>query len=62
MDPSRRLDRPPSPAIRRTRQPALGLSLPHECAFAMPRCADTPPPLLPLAADHHVACYLYDGA
>jgi hypothetical protein len=26
----------------------------------MPRCAGAVPPLIPVAADHHVACYLYD--
>ncbi len=62
MDPARRLERPPitgdppSPV-----NPPSGCRFRTRCAHAMPRCADAAPALLPLAADHHVACYLYDG-
>jgi peptide/nickel transport system ATP-binding protein len=63
MDPARRLERPPitgdppNPV-----NPPSGCRFRTRCAFAMPRCADAPPPLRPLVAGHHVACYLHDGA
>ncbi len=63
MDPSKRFERPPitgdppNPV-----NPPSGCRFRTRCAYAMPRCADDAPPLFPLAADHHVACYLYDGA
>jgi peptide/nickel transport system ATP-binding protein len=62
MDPTKRLERPPitgdppNPV-----NPPSGCRFRTRCAFAMPRCAESPPPLLALRADHHVACYLYDG-
>jgi peptide/nickel transport system ATP-binding protein len=62
MDPSQRLleppisGDPPSPV-----NPPSGCRFRTRCAYVMPRCADAVPPLIPLAADHHVACYLYDG-
>ncbi len=62
MDPARRLERPPltgdppNPV-----NPPSGCRFRTRCAYAMPRCADATPPLIPLAVDHHVACYLYDG-
>jgi peptide/nickel transport system ATP-binding protein len=63
MDPSRRLELPPitgdppNPV-----NPPSGCRFRTRCAYAMPRCAEAVPPPIPLAADHHVACYLYDGA
>jgi len=62
MDPLRRLERPPitgdppNPV-----NPPSGCRFRTRCAYVMPRCADATPPLIPLAPDHHVACYLYDG-
>jgi peptide/nickel transport system ATP-binding protein len=63
LDPSRRLERPPitgdppNPV-----RPPSGCRFRTRCPSAMSRCAEAPPPLIPLAADHEVACYLYDGA
>ncbi len=60
MDPSRRLERPPitgdppNPV-----NPPSGCRFRTRCAYAMPRCAEAVPPPIPLASDHHVACYLY---
>jgi len=62
MDPLRRLERPPitgdppNPV-----NPPSGCRFRTRCAYVMLRCADATPPLIPLAPDHHVACYLYDG-
>jgi peptide/nickel transport system ATP-binding protein len=62
MDPARRLDRPPitgdppNPV-----NPPSGCRFRTRCAFAMERCAGAPPPLLPVAPGHEVACYLHDG-
>ena len=62
MDPTRRLERPPitgdppNPV-----NPPSGCRFRTRCAFVMPRCADAPPALRPLAPGHHVACYLYEG-
>jgi peptide/nickel transport system ATP-binding protein len=62
MDPSARIERPPltgdppNPV-----NPPSGCRFRTRCAFAMPKCAEASPPLLPLTADHHVACYLYGG-
>jgi oligopeptide/dipeptide ABC transporter ATP-binding protein len=62
MDPSQRLVEPPisgdppSPV-----NPPSGCRFRTRCAHAMPRCAEAVPPLIRLAADHQVACYLYDG-
>ncbi len=63
MDPSRRLVEPPiggdppSPV-----NPPSGYRFRTRCAHVMPRRAGAVPPLFPFAADHHVACYLYEGA
>jgi oligopeptide/dipeptide ABC transporter ATP-binding protein len=62
MDPSQRIleppisGDPPSPV-----NPPSGCRFRTRCAHVMPRCAGAVPPLIPLAADHHVACYLYEG-
>jgi peptide/nickel transport system ATP-binding protein len=60
MDPAQRLSEPPisgdppSPV-----NPPSGCRFRTRCAHAMPRCSETVPPLVTLAPDHHVACYLY---
>jgi oligopeptide/dipeptide ABC transporter ATP-binding protein len=41
--------------------PPSGCRFRTRCAFAMERCAQAAPPLLPVAPRHEVACYLYDG-
>jgi peptide/nickel transport system ATP-binding protein len=62
MDPDRRMDRlpiagdPPN-AI----DPPSGCRFRTRCAFAMPRCAEVPPRLVPVGATHEVACYLYEA-
>jgi peptide/nickel transport system ATP-binding protein len=62
MDPAARIERPPltgdppNPV-----NPPSGCRFRTRCAFAMPKCAEASPALLPLTADHHVACYLYGG-
>jgi len=61
MDPDRRMDRlpiagdPPN-AI----DPPSGCRFRTRCAFAMARCAEAPPPPVPVSATQAVACYLYD--
>jgi len=61
MDPDRRMDRlpitgdPPN-AIN----PPSGCRFRTRCPFAMPRCAEAPPPRVPVGATHEVACYLYE--
>ncbi len=60
MDPARRMagppltGDPPNPV-----DPPSGCRFRTRCAFAMPRCAGAKPPLIPIAPDHRVACYLY---
>jgi peptide/nickel transport system ATP-binding protein len=60
MDPSQRLSEPPisgdppSPV-----NPPSGCRFRTRCAHVMPRCSEAVPPLISLAADHDVACYLY---
>jgi peptide/nickel transport system ATP-binding protein len=61
MDPDRRMDRlpiagdPPN-AI----DPPSGCRFRTRCPFAMARCAEAPPPPVPVSATQAVACYLYD--
>jgi peptide/nickel transport system ATP-binding protein len=63
MDPDRRMDRlpitgdPPNPI-----NPPSGCRFRTRCPSAMPRCAEAPPPPVPVSATHEVACYLYDPA
>ena len=62
MDPDRRLDRPPIAGDPPNAiDPPSGCRFRTRCAFAMPRCAGTPPAPVLVGAAHEVACYLYDG-
>jgi peptide/nickel transport system ATP-binding protein len=63
MDPDRRMERPPIAGDPPNPiNPPSGCRFRTRCAFAMPRCAEAPPALLPIGATHHVACYLYAAA
>jgi len=60
MDPERRMERPPiSGDPPNPINPPSGCRFRTRCGFAMPRCAEAPPALLPVGASHEVACYLY---
>jgi peptide/nickel transport system ATP-binding protein len=60
MDPERRMERPPiSGDPPNAIDPPSGCRFRTRCAFAMPRCAEASPALLPVSATHDVACYLY---
>jgi len=60
MDPDRRMERPPIAGDPPNPiNPPSGCRFRTRCAFAMPRCAEAPPALLPVGAAHTVACYLY---
>ncbi|WP_445293286.1 ABC transporter ATP-binding protein [Cohnella sp. 56] len=48
-------DEPPGPAPRMS-----GCAFRARCGFAKPACAEIVPSLKPAAADHQVACHLYD--
>jgi peptide/nickel transport system ATP-binding protein len=62
LDPDRRLDRPPIAGDPPNAiDPPSGCRFRTRCAFAMPRCADAPPPLRPVGTAHEVACYLYEA-
>jgi len=63
MDPDRRMERPPIAGDPPNPiNPPSGCRFRTRCAFAMPRCAEAPPALLPIGAAHNVACYLYTAA
>ena len=60
MDPDRRMERPPIAGDPPNPiNPPSGCRFRTRCVFAMPRCAEAPPALLPVGAAHTVACYLY---
>jgi peptide/nickel transport system ATP-binding protein len=62
MDPDRRIERPPLAGDPPNPiNPPSGCRFRTRCAFAMPHCADTPPRLSSVGADHDVACYLYEA-
>jgi peptide/nickel transport system ATP-binding protein len=63
MDPDRRMERPPIAGDPPNPiNPPSGCRFRTRCAFAMPRCAASPPPPVAVAPSHDVACYLYDAA
>jgi peptide/nickel transport system ATP-binding protein len=63
MDPDRRMDRPPITGDPPNPiDPPSGCRFRTRCTFAMPHCADAPPPLHAVGPDHAVACYLYEAA
>ena len=63
MDPDRRMDRPPITGDPPNPiDPPSGCRFRTRCTFAMPHCADAPPPLRAVGPDHAVACYLYEAA
>jgi len=63
LDPDRRLERPPIAGDPPNPiDPPSGCRFRTRCAFAMPRCAEAPPPPLAVAPGHDVACYLYETA
>jgi peptide/nickel transport system ATP-binding protein len=62
MDPDRRMERPPIAGDPPNPiNPPSGCRFRTRCAYAMPRCAEAAPALLPVGATHEVACYLYDA-
>jgi peptide/nickel transport system ATP-binding protein len=62
LDPDHRLERPPlSGDPPNPIDPPSGCRFRTRCAFAMPRCAASPPALRAVGAAHDVACYLYEA-
>jgi len=63
MDPDRRMERPPIAGDPPNPiDPPSGCRFRTRCAFAMPKCAEVPPPPVTVAPSHDVACYLYEPA
>jgi peptide/nickel transport system ATP-binding protein len=61
MDPDRRMERPPIAGDPPNPiNPPSGCRFRTRCAFAMPKCGEAVPPAIPIAAEHDVACYLYE--
>jgi peptide/nickel transport system ATP-binding protein len=46
--------------LRRVSGLAQGCVFRDRCARAMPRCAESPPPMIKISDQHEVACYLYE--
>jgi peptide/nickel transport system ATP-binding protein len=62
LDPDHRMERPPiSGDPPNPIDPPSGCRFRTRCAFAMPRCAETPPASRAVGATHAVACYLYES-
>ncbi len=60
VDPTRRWARPASPGWGAA-APATGCGYLARCPDAVPRCAESAPPLFRIADGHAAACFLYDG-